>query len=184
MGLFSGKSEDLIVTQLANHQAEMLAYIHSLMPGDDSVNDVLQRANLVIWKKRSTFKTGTNFRAWAFSIARWEIRAYLKERKRRSWLVIDDDLAQSISDTMQVTGEEETMHELRAALTICIKKLKPAERKVVTHRYHTDAPLKDYAKSSGYTVGTLKVMLCRIRAGLRQCIESQISIEQVKKRCP
>lgn len=184
MGLFTGKSDDLIVTQLADFQAEMLAYLYSLMPGDASVKDVLQRANLVIWKKRATFKADTNFRAWAFSIIRWEVRAYLKETKRKSWLVIDDELTQRVTETMEETGEDDSMHELRAALEVCIQKLKPEEREIIAHRYHTDAPLKDYVKDSGHTLGTLKVMLCRIRATLKRCIESQRAIEQSKKPCP
>ena len=178
MGLFSGKSDDVIVTQLAAHQAEVLAYICTLLPGDSSVNDVLQRTNLVIWKKRSSFEVGSNFRAWAFSIARWEVKAYLKEKKRKSWLVIDDDLTQKINDTMEATAESNPMHELRIALELCIQKLKPDERELVTHRYHTDEPLKQFAQSSGRSVGTLKVTLCRIRATLKRCIESRQAVEQ------
>ena len=100
MGLFSKKSEDLIVTQLVEYQSALLAFIHTLIPGDSSVNDVLQRTNLVIWRKRKDFKEGTNFKSWAFSIAHWEVRAYLKECKRKSWLVVDEELCDKLNQSM------------------------------------------------------------------------------------
>lgn len=177
MLLFSGKFDDLIVTQIAAHQAEIHAYIQSLLPGNSSVNDILQLTNLVIWRKRATFKPGTNFNAWAFSIARWEVRTFLKNTKRKSWLIINEDLANQISETMTESAEEVSSDEQREALDLCMQKLTAADRELVTHRYHTDAPLKDFAESSGRSVGSLKVTLCRIRATLKRCIESRQSIQ-------
>lgn len=179
MSFFSKKSDDEVVTQLAAHQAEMLAYLHSLLPGDASVNDLLQRSNLVIWKKRRLFKVGTNFRAWAFSVVRWEVRAFLKESKRKSWLVIDEDLTERITESMMDVADESPINELRSALEHCMEKLNPEERELITHRYYTDAPLKKYAESSGRPLGSLRVSLCRIRAALKRCIESQQSINEV-----
>lgn len=181
MAFFSGKSDGEVVTQLTAHQAEILAYVHSLLPGNASVDDVVQRTNLALWKKRSLFKKGTNFRAWAFSIARWEVRAFLKESKRKDWLIIDDELTRQITETMVDIAEESPINELRSDLEYCIQKLKPDERELITHRYHTDAPLKEYAASSGRPVGSIRVTLCRIRATLKRCIESRQSIEQATR---
>ncbi|NWK57405.1 sigma-70 family RNA polymerase sigma factor [Verrucomicrobiaceae bacterium N1E253] len=172
MGLFSGKADDYVVTQLASCQAEILAYIHSLLPGDASVNDILQRTNLVIWKKRQHFELGTNFRAWAFSIARWEVRAFLKERKRKSWLIIDEELAEKVTQTMEHVSQDNPMTDLREALDACLHKLNEGERELLTHRYHSDAPLKVFAEAHGRPVTSLKTSLCRIRASLKRCIEA------------
>ena len=62
MGLFSKNSSDAIVTQLTEHQPALLAFIITLIPGDPSAPDILQRVNLVIWKKRRDFKEGSNFK--------------------------------------------------------------------------------------------------------------------------
>ena len=181
MSFFSNRSDDEIVSQLTAHQTEILAYLHSLLPGSASVNDVLQRANLVIWKKRKMYKKGTNFRAWAFSIARWEVRAFLKENKRKGWLVIDEDLAKRITETMMEVDEESPIQDLRSALEHCVQKLSPDERELITHRYYTDAPLKEYAKSSGRPIGSIRVTLCRIRATLKRCIEGRQMIENATR---
>lgn len=55
-----------------------------------------------------------------FSIARLEVRTYRKECKRKSWLVIDEELAEKITETMIDTGEAQPMDDLRIALGRCI----------------------------------------------------------------
>lgn len=165
------------MADLAAHQAEVRAYIQSLMPGDPAMEDVLQRTNIVAWKKRSKFKRGTNFRAWMFSVARLEVRAHRKECKRKSWLVVDDELAQRITETMEATAEVQPMEDLRLALEKCLKKLKPVERELVDHRYYSDQTLDEFARARHRTVGALKVSLFRIRAVLKRCIESEIPIK-------
>jgi len=166
------------MVRLTECQNEMLAFIQSLLPGDSSVKDLLQRANLVIWRKRGSFKKGTNFRAWMFSIVRWEVKSYLTERRRTSWLVIDEELTQKITESMSEDGENNSMEDMRAHLDNCLMQLKPDERELVTHRYFSDQLLKDYAETHNRPVNSLKNSLCRIRTTLRRCIESRLVIEQ------
>lgn len=179
MGLFSyiHGNDDVVVTQLTAHQSELLVYIQSLMPGDTGANDVLQRSNLVIWKKRGQFKKGSDFRAWAFSVAYWEVKAYRKECVRKSWLVVDDSLVDQLTRTMSETVDENPMHELRTDLELCMQKLEDSDRELVTHRYFSDKPLKDYAAEVGRPVTSVKMSLCRIRAALKRCIEYRRSVK-------
>ncbi len=172
MGIFSNKFDEEIVTHLTANQTEMLAFIYSLLPGDSSVKDILQRVNLVIWKKRSNFKKETNFRAWMFSIVRWEVRSYLKECKRSSWLIIDDELTQRITESMGEKTKAGSMDSMRAALDLCIEKLNDTEKELITHRYFKDEHLQTYADSHDRSVSSIKVSLFRIRTKLRNCIKA------------
>lgn len=172
MRLFSGKFDDDIVAKIAASQAELSGYVQSLMPGDPSAADVVQRTNIVVWKKRSGFLAGTNFRAWMFAIARLEVRSHHKDCKRKSWLVIDDELTQRISETMADAAEAQPIDELRIALESCLKKLKPDERELIDHRYYSDIPLREYALNQGRSLGAIKVTLFRIRTTLKRCIEN------------
>lgn len=179
MPFLPSSADDSIVVLIAAHQADLSAYIHSLLPGDPSVDDVLQRTNLVVWRKRRSFEKGTNFLAWACAVARWEVSAHLKECRRRSWLVFDDDLVRLISDAAEQEVGELPMVEMRGALDRCIEKLKPAEKELITHRYFTGAPLAEYAKTHGRPVTSLKTSLARIRASLRRCIESAVHVDRL-----
>ena len=61
------------VSLMTKHQANLRAFIVSLMPGSQDVEDVLQNTNAVLWQKRARYAHGTNFIAWAFKIARFEV---------------------------------------------------------------------------------------------------------------
>jgi RNA polymerase sigma-70 factor (ECF subfamily) len=76
---FQNSSDDSILMLIAAHQADLLAYIHSMLPGDPSVDDILQRTNLVLWRKRRSFEKGTSFHVWACAVARWEGSGSLKQ---------------------------------------------------------------------------------------------------------
>jgi RNA polymerase sigma-70 factor (ECF subfamily) len=85
------------VSLLTEHQPDLLAFIISLMPGDSEVADVLQKTNLVLWNKREKFEAGTNFRAWSFAIARFEVLTHLKKQKRLGIVLLDEELLETIA---------------------------------------------------------------------------------------
>ncbi len=180
MGLFSKNSSDAIVTQLTEHQPALLAFIITLIPGDPSAPDILQRVNLVIWKKRRDFKEGSNFKSWGFSIAHWEVRAYLKECKRKSWLVVDEELTNKLSVSMTNLVEEKPFAHLSGDLERCIQNLRPQDQDLIQHRYFSDQPLKDFSEQTGRPVNSLKTTLSRIRIALRKCIEAKVTIQSIK----
>ena len=57
---FDATQQAEFVGQTARQQAALHAYIISLMPGIDGVDDVLQETNIVLWEKRKSFEPGTN----------------------------------------------------------------------------------------------------------------------------
>lgn len=167
-------TEEEFVAALTANQAALQAFIVSLMPGDSGVDEVLQRTSLTLWRKRATFEAGTNFRAWAFETAKWTLRAYLKERQRASWLVVDEELTRTIAERM-VQRLPESADAPQAALRMCLEKLRPVDRELVLSHYEERESLAECAKRCGRTVGTLKVTLFRIRAMLRRCISDRIA---------
>ena len=80
------------VGQITRHQSMLRAYIISLMPGMDGVDDVLQETNIVLWEKRSNYQPGTNFRAWACAIARLEVKTQRRKMLRLGKSLLDEDL--------------------------------------------------------------------------------------------
>jgi RNA polymerase sigma-70 factor (ECF subfamily) len=63
--------EDIFVNLVVEHQMELRAFVVSMMPGSADVDDVMQEANKVLWKKRGEFEIGTSFKAWMFSVAKF-----------------------------------------------------------------------------------------------------------------
>lgn len=171
--------EESFVTELTAHQPALQAFIASLMPGDPGTDDVLQRTNITLWRKREEFAAGTNFRAWAFECAKWTMRAHLKEKQRKNWLVFDDELARAVTERM-AERTPASPDAPQAALRVCLSKLRDSDRELILSHYEQGESLAECSKRCGRTVGTLKVALFRLRAGLRRCISERLAVEAAR----
>lgn len=112
----SPASDPEFVSELTGHQEVLHSFLISLLPGVADVDDILQRANLVLWEKRVPFASGTSFKSWALSVAYWEARAWMSERKRGDWLVVDDELARQIIRRIEDLFDGKLAPNERAAL--------------------------------------------------------------------
>ena len=166
-----------LVALLTSHQQALRLFVASLMPGDPSAADVVQQANSTIWRKRADFQLGSNFKAWIFTIARYEVLNYRKRQARDTSLVFSEDLEDTIAS--ELPEQSDDLESRQLALRTCIEKLKPAQRDLIRHRYYKRTPLKDYADEIGRSVGSLKLTLHRIRNNLAACIENNMPREEV-----
>ena len=173
MELFPKSNDDLVLIELTRHQPDLQGFVRCLMPGDPSIDDVVQQTNLVMWRKRAGFKPGTDFRAWMFAIARLEVLAHRKRTGRKSWLVIDEPLTQRLAESMAAVSRETSSGMLRQALEKCMDRLKPDEQKIIRRFYFANDSVRNIAASEVRSEGAVKVSLHRIRAALRRCIEQQ-----------
>ncbi len=160
---------------LTRHQPDLLAFIISLMPGDPDVSDVLQKSNLVLWNKRALFEEGTSFRAWAFSIARFEVLNHLKKQRRSRPVLLDHDLLETLAN--EAPAELDSNDRRLGALESCLASLRPQDRELLEHRYHSGLGLHEYAERAGRSVSSLSVTLNRLRTALRQCVARRLASE-------
>ncbi|WP_237226177.1 sigma-70 family RNA polymerase sigma factor [Rubinisphaera sp. JC750] len=164
-------SEANFVAELTACQLPLTLYIRSLLPGDPAAGDVAQQANARIWEKRGDFELGTNFKAWAFAIARFEVLNYRKQQARDARLVFGPDLEQTIANEIE---QKTFLEERQEALRACMKDLRPRDRELLTQRYANSATLEDYAQEVGRSVNGLKVTLHRLRSALLECMKRRL----------
>src|SRR5690606_38505458 len=81
-GSISQERSDVIVQLLTGEQHSLFRYITALIGDPDEAGNILQETNLVIWRKADDFTLGGNFGAWARSIALWQVKAWLRDRRR------------------------------------------------------------------------------------------------------
>ncbi len=159
------------VKLMIEHQPNLRAFIVSLMPGSQDVADVLQETNSVLWLKRGRFEAGTNFRAWAFQIARYEVMRQRARTKRLGRLVFSEELLESLADT---DLPEEADSRLMA-LDRCLDKLSDSQRRIVHERYTVGRSLEQYAADTGRSPGSLRMALLRIRDLLKDCVNKTLA---------
>jgi len=175
----SADQDTQIVALLTEHQLAIRLYVQSLLPGDHSARDVAQQANATLWKKREDFEVGTNFKAWAFSVARYEVLNHRKKKARESRrLTFSDEMEEFIA--AELPQRVDDLEDRQTALRSCMQKLKQADQELIQHRYLHRTPLAEYAAQIGRTAGSLKVSLFRLRSRLQKCILHQLNMANTK----
>ena len=162
---------------LTGHQASLRAFIVSLMPGSSDVDDVLQDTNVVIWEKMESFELGTNFQAWAFTIARNMIKAYWKKAQRDQSLALNPAIIDSIVENWLKPNSKQTTQK-QAALNHCLATLKQAERDLIDIRYAKTTSIKHQARDLNRSSASIRVSLFRIREKLRCCVQARLAISE------
>lgn len=174
----SSENTTEFVSLLTSHQEVIRAYVTSLLPNYQDVNDVLQDVNVKLWERQNTFEIGTNFGAWACTMARYTVLSYRTKLKRQNWLLFSDELVEKLADPETSENDSSLMQTKRVALHQCLKKLKPKELELLRVRYDEDISVVDHAEKVGSSAQSLRVVLHRIRVGLKDCVERREALER------
>ncbi|QNN24155.1 sigma-70 family RNA polymerase sigma factor [Planctomycetales bacterium ZRK34] len=157
------------VADLTGCQDSLFAFILSQLPQPHQARDVLQETNLVLWRKREEFEPGTNFQAWAMSIAQFQVRAAWRDMRRESGrLMFDDAMLGVISASV---GERmDSFAQYRDALRSCISKLSDDQREIIRKRYESGGSVQSIAQTLGRSANAVSITLHRVRKVLSDCV--------------
>ncbi|WP_052572717.1 sigma-70 family RNA polymerase sigma factor [Haloferula sp. BvORR071] len=153
---------------LIAHQHRIYFFIRAMVFNPDDARDVLQDVNALIIRKRERFAAGTDFKSWAFAIARFECLTYLRRYEARRKVPVDSGLLEHLAE-----GAEDRADDTDAwleALAECRKLLPDEGAQLLQLRYQARVPLEEIATRWKTTEGALKQKLFRIRNQLKNCI--------------
>lgn len=159
---------------LAKHAPAIRLYVRSLLPGYNGADDVSQEVLIKVWQKREEYTPGTNFKAWAFQIARYLVMNEVKKLSRSKFVAMDEKLMDQIHDYW-LRDEKIGTDEEHAALEQCLEGLAEEDRQILHIRYATEVSVEKYAEQEGLRSGTLKARLFRLREALRRCMELRLN---------
>ena len=162
-----GRGSEEFVGLMTEHQGRLFAYILSLLGDPDRANDVLQETNIVLWRQSREFRPGSNFKAWAFRVAHFQVMAF-RQRQIRDRLVFEDDLMDVLASAARET--DEVFDARQELLTGCLAKLAPPHREMVRRRYSEGHSLSAIARDRDMTPNAVMQALFRIRQSLMQCV--------------
>ncbi len=163
------------VRELMKSQRRLYAFIFSLTRNSVDAEDVFQETNLVLWQKSGDFQTGTDFLAWSFRIARFQIMAFRK-KLARSREHLEDDLDALLADeALEKFQELNVRHE---ALGLCLHELRPELRSLIAKRYEPGGCVNEIALHYNRSPKAVSEMLRRTRQALMQCIERKLALRE------
>jgi RNA polymerase sigma-70 factor (ECF subfamily) len=166
----------------AKHWSECLpklrAYVMQHMSDRSEVDDVIQETSLVLWQKWAEFKAGTNFLAWAKSVAHFKVLKMCYQNKRKPIGVTDEilEILQPETEAFDVSVDERIPH-----LQLCLKQLDSEDLSIIRLRYEKKQEGKEIAEHMGLRPNYLYKKIGEIRKQLARCIQQRVAIARTKK---
>ena len=166
---------DEFILELTQVQQRLLSYIYRRVANREQAQEVLQQTNLVLCRKADDFELGTNFNAWAVTVARYQILSHRKNVARER-LVFSDEVFSVVDDR----GEESLVHEERKRiLRFCYGKLSQVNQELMKLRYQDGLSFQQVADELNKQISAVKVQVHRIRLNLKKCAQEQLKEQQL-----
>ena len=160
---------------MAAHQPTIFRYLNSLVPSGNDVDDLFQETCLVCWKEYERFESGTNFGAWACTIAFNRVRAWRSTRSRQR-LVFSEAFLETVAE--ELATHQELLEERANALQSCISKLPDHHRELIRLRYTSEYSINAIAERLERSTDSIYRMLSRIRCALHRCVTETLGLEK------
>ncbi|GAB4160462.1 MAG: sigma-70 family RNA polymerase sigma factor [Planctomycetaceae bacterium] len=162
------------VQLFSKHQRRLYLYILAQVANPVDAEEILQEANIIIWRKFETFQPGTNFFAWISRIASYEVLKF-RDRRRRDRLYFSSEFLDAVSEEFEDC--QEMILERRTALQTCLGKLRSKDQELIRQRYASGESGKKLARRLGRPVNSVYQSLGRIRKTLLECMRRQMAVE-------
>lgn len=160
---------------LSTCQSQLLASVYAMVQNMADAEDICQRASLVLWRKFDSYEEGTEFRAWALTVTRYEALNFIRKRKGDR-LFFSESVLQALADTENAQEAQLEARESRwARLTTCMGRLAPKQKKLLELYYGGSQTMGEVAAALNSTEGAVRTALCRVRQALRRCVRDNPS---------
>lgn len=154
---------------IIENQKRLYGYIHSLIGNSTTAWDVLQETNMILWKKQQEFRPGSSFQAWSMATARFQVLAFLRDRKRDPLAVMTPELLESMTATAE--AEAACYPERLTALAKCRRELTDKCRQLLDLHYEQGLSMKSIAEQLNQSPSAVKQAIFRTRRVLLDCIQ-------------
>jgi RNA polymerase sigma-70 factor (ECF subfamily) len=156
------------------YQERIYATVYHMTSNHEDANDLAQEAFIKAYQALKTFKGGSSFYTWVYRIAVNKTINFLKQRKNRSQMSLNDvdfnaehdpDLVALISD--RTPRREVSLTELQEKLNEAMQKLSEPHRLAVTLHDVQGMSHEEIAKVMDCNIGTVRSRLFYARQQLQ-----------------
>lgn len=166
-------SDTAFVALLTGHQLLLRNFVASLVPAIDVRADIVQEINILLWEKRANFELETNFKAWAFAVARYVVMNNQKRLRREGRLIFCSEVVEALADQFEELDPEPD--ERIGALRECMSRLQEEHQRLLLTCHAERGAIERAAAERGQPAVTIRSILMRLRNRLRKCIRERIA---------
>jgi RNA polymerase sigma-70 factor, ECF subfamily len=156
------------------HEARIYGLIRSLVTQKADAEDVFQETAAVLWQKFAEYQPGSNFAAWAFNIARFQVRSFYHQKKRNAVQMSEAFWEAVTADTV---SESVRLSDLQTMLARCLAMLSPTHRNLFIRYSQTPGNAGKLAEELNRPVSSIYHAVHRIRRLLVECVDRALSRE-------
>ena len=172
----SDKETTTFVELLLPNQRRIQAFILTLVPNINDAEDIYQETVSEMWSKFESFTVGTDFIAWAVTIAKYKVLTFISKQKRSK-----------VHFNSQIIGilESQAMSKMNSVqkhfdmLEKCLKKLGTKEQLLLKLRYESDLTFQKISDRTGKSASAIHQLIANIHSKLALCIRRTLRLEEI-----
>ena len=168
-----GDQEAKFMHLFVTHEPELRAFLRTLLPTWEAVDDALQEGSVVMWKKLDQLEDESGFLPWAKVILRFKAM-HARRAASRDRLVLGEETIELLAEEA-LELEPGKMGCERSALDVCLQKLSSQNRELVLMPYRKSGGLMELAQQTKRSPNSLYKLLGRLREKLRICVEQKLA---------
>lgn len=163
------------------HERTIRAWLVSRCPPGGDADEVAQKTFVQAFKRIDDYEIGTDFRAWLFTIARYQLMAECTRLQRLAdYQSRYAPLALSRELERRATSSSQAQDQLLGFLRSCLKEMGEKPQQLLNWRYTEELPLAEIAELTNRSVGAIKKHLFKLRKSLHDCIQRKQASEAVR----
>ncbi|MEM1441000.1 MAG: sigma-70 family RNA polymerase sigma factor [Verrucomicrobiota bacterium] len=158
---------------LGLHSSRLRAFVAMKLPVAHLIDEIAHETFVFAHRHIHDFEAGTDFGKWlraiAFNLVRKETLRYQrisknKEKFLEHFLVEQSSGSQWSPESPAVVYLEE-----------CLERLPDQQKQLLEHKYKLSETSREMANAFDQSEAWVRTTLCRIRTGLRKCIEQKLA---------
>jgi RNA polymerase sigma-70 factor (ECF subfamily) len=166
-------SRDDFMQHFLRHEADLKAFIGSLVPDAHLRADVFQEVALTLWQQIDHYDPERSFGAWARGVAANKV-LQMRHRSARFPIAFAPETIQAVLDAYERTEDE--AGERTDALRQCLRLLPEKSRQLLALRYEENLPCEEIARRLRGSIEAIYQSLSRLRGRLEECIRRRLTL--------
>ena len=152
-------------------QPRLYSFLLMMIHNSSDAEELVQETASIMWEQFDRYQEGTNFAAWAITIARIKAFDHLRTNKRA--MLFQKDIYDRISVQAEETSSDASGH--MDALKYCLDKVDKPYSSLLSMRYKRNLSISEMSKITGKSINVIYKTLSRVLGNLRKCIRKTVN---------
>lgn len=174
LDLCKRQDQEALRLLLRRHERPVYSLLYRMLSNHEDAEEALAEVFVKVWRGAAFFKGDSKFTTWLYRIASNTARDFLRARKSRREVSIEDVIVSELETGERATGDlrdpaqQLVEAESRARILLGLQQLSEDDRLLISLYHFQGCDYEEISKITGAAANNLKVKLFRARQRLRK----------------